>query len=72
MKALLEPIASLPDEGLMRMPEFLRYIPVSRATAYAKIRAGIWPSPLRISNRVVAFRNRDVRALLERFERGEA
>jgi predicted DNA-binding transcriptional regulator AlpA len=62
----------LPEEGLIRMSEFLRHVPVSRSTAYAKIRAGIWPPPVRLSPRIVAFRVSDVRALLERFERGEA
>ncbi|WP_375337194.1 helix-turn-helix transcriptional regulator [Rhizobium bangladeshense] len=54
------------------MSEFLRHVPVSRSTAYAKIHAGLWPRPLRLSQRVVAFKVSDVRALLERFERGEA
>ncbi|NLR98883.1 AlpA family phage regulatory protein [Rhizobium sp. P38BS-XIX] len=72
MQSLIESLSSKPDDSLIRMPEFLRYIPVSRSTTYAKIRAGVWPAPLKISERVVAFRVSDVRALLERFERGEA
>ena len=72
MASLLKSTASLPEEGLMRLPEFLKLVPVSRSTVYSKIRSGDWPAPLRISKRVIAFRNQDVRALLERFEKGEA
>jgi predicted DNA-binding transcriptional regulator AlpA len=77
MTEVTEPILTksprpLPEDGLIRMSEFLRHVPVSRSTAYAKIRAGVWPPPLRVSNRIIAFKVSDVRALIERFERGEA
>jgi predicted DNA-binding transcriptional regulator AlpA len=61
---------ALPENGLVRLLELLRYIPVSRSTVYSKIKAGVWPAPVRISERVVAWRVSDIRSLLERFEQG--
>lgn len=72
MANALKSVPPLPEDGLIRMSEFLRQVPVSRSTAYAKIRSGDWPQPLRVSQRIVAFKISDVRALIERFERGEA
>lgn len=62
----------MPENGLLRLPEVLRYIPVSKSTIYSKIKTGAWPRPVRISQRVVAWKARDIRNLLERIERGEA
>ncbi|TAX99818.1 AlpA family phage regulatory protein [Rhizobium leguminosarum] len=69
-----KPIATstLPETGLLRLPDVLRQIPVSRSTIYAKIKAGAWPAPVRLSKRVVAWKSSDIRDLLERFEKGDA
>ena len=62
----------MPENGLLRLPEVLRYIPVSKSTIYAKIKTGAWPRPVRITQRLVAWKARDIRNLLERIERGDA
>ncbi|WP_409527191.1 helix-turn-helix transcriptional regulator [Rhizobium sp. BK226] len=62
----------LPENGLLRLPQVLQYIPVSRSTVYSKIKTGAWPAPVRISQRVVAWKASDIRNLLERFEQGDA
>jgi predicted DNA-binding transcriptional regulator AlpA len=64
--------SALPEAGLLRLPDVLRYIPVSRSTIYSKIKSGAWPAPVRISQRVVAWKASDIRDLLERFEQGDA
>ncbi|MBY5524448.1 helix-turn-helix transcriptional regulator [Rhizobium leguminosarum] len=64
--------SALPETGLLRLPDVLRYIPVSRSTIYSKIKSGAWPAPVRISQRVVAWKASDIRDLLERFEQGDA
>ncbi|MBB4216287.1 putative DNA-binding transcriptional regulator AlpA [Rhizobium sp. BK212] len=72
MKPQSTPVAMLPEVGLLRLSEVLRYIPVSRSTIYSKIKAGTWPAPVRVSERVVAWKSSDIRDLLERFEKGDA
>ncbi|WHO78226.1 helix-turn-helix transcriptional regulator [Rhizobium leguminosarum] len=66
------PTPEILENGLLRLPEVLRYIPVSRSTIYSKIKTGGWPAPVRISQRVVAWKASDIRKLLERFEQRDA
>ena len=41
-------------------------LPISRASFYAGIKAGIYPSPVKLSARVSAWRVEDIRELLEK------
>lgn len=68
MASLLKTAAIPAEDGLMRLPEVLRRIPVSRSTLYSKIRTGEWPAPVRVSKRVVAWKRSDVEALIGTFE----
>lgn len=53
---------------LLRLPQVQEIIPVSRSTWYAGIKSGIYPSPIKISARVSAWRLADIRALVEQFK----
>lgn len=59
----------LPSTGFVRMKALLPPhgpIPASRATIYAWIRAGVFPSPVSIgTGRIKGFRVEDVRAFLQ-------
>ncbi|MGO7955418.1 helix-turn-helix transcriptional regulator [Rhizobium leguminosarum] len=66
------PSENLCAEGMIRLPQVLSFIPVSRSTVYAKVRSGEWPAPVRISKRVVAWKLRDILDLLDRLGQGEA
>ncbi|MDR4126667.1 helix-turn-helix transcriptional regulator [Yanghanlia caeni] len=50
-------------ETLLRLPQVLEIIPVSRATWYAGIKRGIYPAPVKIGLRAVAWRRSDIDAL---------
>lgn len=50
---------------LLRLPQVLRYFPVSRSAWWAGIKAGRYPEPIRIGPRCVAWRLDDVRALID-------
>jgi prophage regulatory protein len=52
-------------EQLLRLPEVLRLFPVSRSAWYFGVRSGTYPSPVRIGARSVAWRLRDVQALID-------
>ena len=43
-------------EKLIRLPEFLRTIGVSRATAYRYMVAGRLPKPMKLSSRCIAWK----------------
>ena len=50
---------------LLRLPEVLKLVPVSRSTWYRGVDSGIYPKPVKISKRAVAWRASDVAAALE-------
>lgn len=41
-------------------------LPCSRSTFYEKVRSGEFPSPVRLSKRIVAWKEDDIRALVEK------
>jgi len=55
----------MPDSGYMRQPQVLEVVPFSPATMWRKIKKGEFVSPVRLSDRVTAFRVGDVRAWLK-------
>jgi prophage regulatory protein len=63
---------SFPHSGLVRLKQIIAPngpIPVARSTWWAGVKAGRFPRPLKISERVTAWHAADVRKL---FERGDA
>lgn len=65
----------LPETGLLRLrqiigdlnakPPIQGLIPVCKSTWYAGIKEGRFPAPVRLGERVVAWRVEDIRALIE-------
>ena len=76
------PAPQLPDDGFVRLPDIIgargltgtkreriappALIPVSRATWWRGVRDGRYPQPVRLGPNSVAWRARDIRALLEK------
>ncbi|MFG1180828.1 helix-turn-helix transcriptional regulator [Xanthobacter versatilis] len=54
------------NDRLMRLPEILQLIPISRSAFYAGIKAGIYPKPLKLGARTSAWKVSDILALIER------
>ena len=50
---------------LLRLPEVLRLVPVSKSTWYRGIRKGIYPAPVKLSSRAVAWWHGDIVTFLE-------
>jgi len=48
---------------LLRLPEVLGRIPVSRSSWYEGVRLGLYPQPVRIGKRTVAWRDQDIEKL---------
>lgn len=54
----------LPATGFMRQPQVLAYFPFSSATLWRKCKDGKFPKPVKLSERVTAWRVGDIRAHL--------
>lgn len=65
-KSVLKQPYRLPDIGFVKLPQVLQVIPVSRSTFLNKIKSGEFPSAIKLSERSVAWRVSDIRALVEK------
>ena len=74
-------VNTLPETGLVRLPQIIGdpkanppvppIIPVSKSTWYEGIKKGKYPPPVKLGERVSAWRVEDIRALLgQLFEGG--
>lgn len=61
-------IQQLPQTGFLRLPEVLTFIPVSRSTWWAWCRSGKAPKPVKLSERVTAWKAADIRAMIEQIK----
>ena len=55
------PAACLPDTGFLRQRQVLAFVPISKSTLWRRVRAHSFPSPVKLSVRVTAWRAEDVR-----------
>lgn len=55
---------NLPEDGFVRLPQILNLYPVARSTWWLGVREGRFPRPVKLSERVTAWRARDIRAFL--------
>ncbi|WP_245751210.1 helix-turn-helix transcriptional regulator [Giesbergeria anulus] len=53
-----------PEFELWRLPTVLQRYPVSKRTWFAGVKSGIYPPPVKIATRAVAWRAADIRALV--------
>ena len=58
---------TLPETGFIRLPVVLSLIPVSKSTLYDGIKKGIYPAPVKLSERTSAWRVEDIRSLISQF-----
>lgn len=52
---------SLPTTGFLRQRQVLAFVPISKSTLWRHVRARSFPSPVKLSARVTAWRAEDVR-----------
>ncbi|WP_082752857.1 helix-turn-helix transcriptional regulator [Janthinobacterium sp. B9-8] len=55
---------TLPASGFVRQPSVLACVPFSATTLWRRCKAGSFPSPIKLSERVTAWRAEDVRQWL--------
>lgn len=51
-------------DRLLRLPEVLKIIPVSKSTWWAGVKTGRFPKPIKLGPRTTAWRESDIRALM--------
>ncbi|MBL8346157.1 MAG: AlpA family phage regulatory protein [Rubrivivax sp.] len=60
-RAATNTAACLPDTGFLRQRQVLAFVPISKSTLWRRVRARSFPSPVKLSARVTAWRAEDVR-----------
>ena len=61
---------NIPESGFIRLPQVLSLFPVSRTAWYDGIKKGIYPAPVKLSERTAAWKVSAIRSLLTSY--GEA
>ena len=56
--------ANAPVDQLLRLPEVLRRYPVSRTSWYEGVRMRLYPAPMRLGKRTVAWRESEIIAMI--------
>lgn len=74
----MQPRTTLPETGYLRLPQIVgkpstgtapaipALIPVCRSTWWAGVRSGRYPRPVKLGDRITAWRVEDIRSLIER------
>lgn len=52
---------ALPETGFLRQPQVLAFVPISKSTLWRRIQARTFPGPVKLSERVTAWRAEDIR-----------
>ena len=60
-----------PRERLLRIHDVLQLLPISRTSLYDGIKLGLYPAPVRVGKRTVAWRESEINELINNFRRGE-
>lgn len=58
-------------DALLRLPQVLSTVPVSRSLWYLNVKTGKFPQPVKIGPRIVAWKLSDVQKLVDRIAAGE-
>lgn len=54
-----------PLAGFLRQPQVLSLVPISKSTLWRRVRARTFPLPVKLSERITAWRADDIRAWIE-------
>mgnify|MGYP001159060459 FL=1 len=60
---------SIPAHGLLRLPQVLSMIPISKSAWWEGCRTGRYPKPVKLGPRTTVWRAEDIAAFIERLGR---
>ena len=66
MKNLDRTVESSLTDALLRLPQVLELIPVSRSHWWAGVKSGKYPAGVKLSRRITCWRRSDILALIEK------
>lgn len=55
---------TIPATGYLRLPEVLKFYPVSKSTWWNGVKSGKFPQGHKLSERITAWKAEDIRALI--------
>jgi prophage regulatory protein len=58
-------LQELPQAGLLRIKQVLKFIPVSRSSFWAGVKSGRYPKPFKLSERTTVWTAESIRAIIE-------
>lgn len=59
------PVPQLPETGFIRQAQVLTFVPISKSTLWRRVHARAFPEPIKLSERVTAWRAEDIRQWIE-------
>lgn len=59
------PRTVLPDTGFLRQAQVLSFVPISKSTLWRRVHARTFPEPVKLSERVTAWRAEDIRRWIQ-------
>ena len=60
---------NLPEVGYLRLSQILNIIPISKSAWWEGCRSGLYPKPVKLGPRTTAWREEDIRELMERINK---
>jgi len=57
-------LQNLPETGLLRVNQILRFIPISRSSWWAGVKSGLYPKPFKLSERTTVWKVADIITLI--------
>jgi prophage regulatory protein len=57
---------TLPETGFVRLSTILKIIPVGKSTWWVGVKSGRFPKPVKLGERITAWRAEDIRTLIEK------
>ena len=58
-------LKNLPETGLLRIKQVLKFVPVSRSSWWQGVKSGRYPKPFKLSERTTVWKSQDIRALID-------
>jgi prophage regulatory protein len=57
----------LPETGFVRLSTILKIIPVGKSTWWVGVKSGRFPKPVKLGERITAWRVEEIKAIIENF-----
>lgn len=63
---------NIPSTGFLRLPQILKFFPISKSAWWQGCRSGRYPQPVKLGPRTTVWRAEDIRELIENVGKGQS